>query len=150
MLYADGAAFIPTQHSQLRGVASTDTTHANITSHIADTSDPHGSTLTQTTLDVINLTVHNPIIGSVTVSIAQTNGTGSDTLLTDATIDGGTLTGKINLPQSSVWESAGNLGIGTTTPPAKLTVQGHMMFSNGNSYMILFNSTYGVSANGYG
>lgn len=77
--------------------------HTSIDSHIDDTSDPHGATLTQT-----NAT----IAGISAPYIAQTNGTGTGITLATATITTGTATTLYNTTFSgNVGTFTGTLGV---------------------------------------
>ena len=76
--------------------------HTSIDSHIDDTTDPHGTTLTQTAAT---------IAGVAAPYIAQTNGTGT----------GITLAGTTTF-SSGVWGDTGNVGIGTLYPSSLLQV----------------------------
>lgn len=101
------AEFIPKKLSQM-------TDDIGVGTHTADTSNPHGTTTTQTNLTVTTLTVTDSLItgtasisgvvkqnGTATLSgvaspyIAQTGGTGTGNLLTNTTLTNPSVTGSI-------------------------------------------------------
>ena len=115
-------------------------THAQIDTHIANTSDPHGSTLTQTTANITNLQIASVAVTSSAAELNKVDGyTGTaanlNTLTDDSMADAlhrhSELSASDGIPNPALSvDIAGNVGIGTTSP-------GSLLHLNGTSGIIL-------------
>ena len=132
------AEFHPTKLSQL-------TDDLGVETHTADTSNPHGTSTTQTNLTVTNLTITDTInLGTATTPglVKQTNGTASGTVLTSVSIESGTGTlSNANLP--------GTVTLSTLygTSSIEINAVSQLQFKINGNAMGLFNST-GLSVGG--
>src|SRR3990172_5750022 len=105
---------VENDHTKLLNIGSS--THATIDTHLAATSNPHGSTLTQT------VAVVSPLV---------TGGTGTTSDLNLKTTSGvGTtgadmhfLVGNNGATEAMTILNSGNVGIGTTNPLSQLDVE---------------------------
>lgn len=86
-----------------------------------------------------NLTLNGSTSGAITVSppaVAGTNtitlpaATGTLALTGSTTFSSATFTGTTTFPGSTVVDSSGNIGVGTASPPEKLSVNGNLYFSS--------------------